>query len=101
MLKDTVLFPANNSSDNALGLAYLPLLTGGTMKLKPIKVSVLNQYIKVLMSNSILNNLRVEGEITNIRISKTAILIFHYAMKYPVYLVLLFLPTQFQKTGTK
>ncbi len=42
------------------------------MKLKPIKVSVLNQYIKkYLMSNSILNNLRVEGEITNIRISKT------------------------------
>lgn len=42
------------------------------MKLKPIKVSVLNQYIKrYLMSNSILNNLRVEGEITNIRMSKT------------------------------
>ncbi len=42
------------------------------MKLKPIKVSNLNQYIKkYLMSNSILNNLRVEGEITNIRMSKT------------------------------
>ena len=42
------------------------------MKIKPIKVSVLNQYIKkYLMSNSILNNLRVEGEISNIRISKT------------------------------
>jgi exodeoxyribonuclease VII large subunit len=42
------------------------------MKLKPIKVSVLNQYIKkYLMSNSILNNLRVEGEISNIRMSKT------------------------------
>jgi exodeoxyribonuclease VII large subunit len=42
------------------------------MKLKPIKVSVLNQYIKkYLMSNSILNNLRVEGEISNIRASKT------------------------------
>ncbi len=42
------------------------------MKLKPIKVSVLNQYVKrYLMSNSILNNLRVEGEITNIRTSKT------------------------------
>jgi exodeoxyribonuclease VII large subunit len=42
------------------------------MKLKPIKVSVLNQYIKkYLMSNSMLNNLRVEGEITNIRMSKT------------------------------
>jgi len=42
------------------------------MKLKPIKVSVLNQYIKkYLMSNSILNNLRVEGEISNIRMSKS------------------------------
>lgn len=42
------------------------------MKLKPIKVSVLNQYIKkYLLSNSILNNLRVEGEISNIRLSKT------------------------------
>ncbi len=42
------------------------------MKLKPIKVSVLNQYIKkYLMSNSILNNLRVEGEVSNIRMSKS------------------------------
>lgn len=42
------------------------------MKLKPIKVSVLNQFIKKsLMSNSILNNLRVEGEITNIKRSKS------------------------------
>jgi exodeoxyribonuclease VII large subunit len=42
------------------------------MKLKPIKVSVLNQYIKkYLTSNSLLNNLRVEGEISNIRMSKT------------------------------
>lgn len=42
------------------------------MKLKPIKVSMLNQYIKkYLMSNSILNNLRVEGEISNIRMSKS------------------------------
>jgi exodeoxyribonuclease VII large subunit len=42
------------------------------MKIKPIKVSVLNQYIKkYLMENSILNNLRVEGEISNIRMSKT------------------------------
>ncbi|MDW5300321.1 MAG: exodeoxyribonuclease VII large subunit [Sedimentibacter sp.] len=42
------------------------------MKLKPIKVSVLNQYIKkYLMSNSILNNLRVEGEISNIRMSRS------------------------------
>ena len=42
------------------------------MKLKPIKVSYLNQYIKrYLTSNAILNNLRVEGEITNIRTSKT------------------------------
>lgn len=42
------------------------------MKLKPIKVSMLNQYIKkYLMSNSILNNLRIEGEISNIRSSKS------------------------------
>lgn len=42
------------------------------MKLKPIKVSALNQFIKkYLSSNSILNNLRVEGEISNIRTSKT------------------------------
>ncbi len=42
------------------------------MKLKPIKVSMLNQYVKkYLMSNSILNNLRVEGEISNIRNSKS------------------------------
>jgi len=42
------------------------------MKLKPIKVSMLNQFIKkYLSSNSILNNLRVEGEISNIRTSKT------------------------------
>jgi len=42
------------------------------MKLKPIKVSVLNQFIKkYLSSNAILNNLRVEGEISNIRTSKT------------------------------
>jgi exodeoxyribonuclease VII large subunit len=42
------------------------------MKLRPIKVSALNQFIKkYLMSNAILNNLRVEGEIANIRMSKT------------------------------
>ncbi|MBP1925421.1 exodeoxyribonuclease VII large subunit [Sedimentibacter acidaminivorans] len=42
------------------------------MKLKPIKVSQLNQFIKkYLSSNSILNNLRVEGEISNLRTSKT------------------------------
>jgi len=42
------------------------------MKLKPIKVSALNQFIKkYLSSNAILNNLRVEGEISNIRTSKT------------------------------
>lgn len=42
------------------------------MKLKPIKVSALNQFIKkYLLSNAILNNLRVEGEISNIRTSKT------------------------------
>lgn len=42
------------------------------MKLKPIKVSALNQFIKkYLSSNAILNNLRIEGEISNIRTSKT------------------------------
>jgi exodeoxyribonuclease VII large subunit len=42
------------------------------MKLKPIKVSQLNQFIKkYLSSNSILNNLRVEGEISNLKTSKT------------------------------
>lgn len=42
------------------------------MKIKPIKVSVLNQFIKkYLTSNPILNTLRVEGEISNIRMSKT------------------------------
>lgn len=42
------------------------------MKLKPIKVTTLNQFIKkYLSSNSILNNLRVEGEISNLRTSKT------------------------------
>lgn len=42
------------------------------MKLKSIKVSALNQYIKnYLKGNSIFNNLRVEGEISNLRISKT------------------------------
>lgn len=42
------------------------------MKLKPIKVSILNKYIKkYLQSNPILNTLRVEGEISNIRISRT------------------------------
>lgn len=42
------------------------------MKLKPIKVSLLNQYIKkYLNSNSIFNNLRVEGEVSNLRTSNT------------------------------
>lgn len=42
------------------------------MKLKPIKVSLLNQYVKkCLKSNSIFYNLYVEGEVSNIRISKT------------------------------
>ncbi len=42
------------------------------MKLKPIKVSLLNQYIKkYLKSNSLFHNLNVEGEISNFRISKT------------------------------
>ncbi len=47
------------------------------MKLKPIKVSMLNQYIKnLLKSNSIFYNLYVEGEISNIKISKTGYTFF-------------------------
>ncbi len=47
------------------------------MKLKPIKVSMLNQYVKnLLKSNSIFYNLYVEGEISNIRISKTGYTFF-------------------------
>ncbi|QSX06815.1 exodeoxyribonuclease VII large subunit [Sedimentibacter sp. zth1] len=42
------------------------------MKIKPIKVSLLNQYVKkIIKSNSIFYNLYIEGEISNIRISKT------------------------------
>ena len=42
------------------------------MKLKPIKVSLLNQYVKkCLKSNSIFYNLYIEGEVSNIRISRT------------------------------
>lgn len=47
------------------------------MKLKPIKVSMLNQYIKnLLKNNSIFYNLYVEGEISNIKISKTGYTFF-------------------------
>lgn len=47
------------------------------MKLKPIKVSMLNQYVKnLLKSNSIFYNLYVEGEISNIKISKTGYTFF-------------------------
>lgn len=42
------------------------------MKLKPIKVSNLNSYIKkYLLGNALLSSLRVEGEVSNIRVSKT------------------------------
>lgn len=42
------------------------------MKIKPINVSMLNQYVKkYFKSNSIFYNLLVEGEVSNIRLSKT------------------------------
>lgn len=47
------------------------------MKLKPIKVSMLNQYVKnLLKGNSIFYNLYIEGEISNIKISKTGYTFF-------------------------
>lgn len=47
------------------------------MKLNPIKVSQLNKYIKKhLSNNSLLNNLYVEGEILNYKVSKNNITYF-------------------------
>lgn len=47
------------------------------MKLNPIKVSELNNYIKkYLSSNALLNNLLVEGEISNFYVSKSGISFF-------------------------
>ncbi len=72
------------------------------MKLKPIKVSVLNQYIKkYLMSNSILNNLRVEGEITNIRMSKTGYTYFSLCDEISCINCVAFFADSISKNGDK
>ena len=53
------------------------LLIGGLMKINPIKVSELNRFIKKhLSTNALLNNLYVEGEISNYKISKNGISYF-------------------------
>lgn len=72
------------------------------MKLKPIKVSDLNQYIKrYLMSNSILNNLRVEGEITNIRMSKTGYTYFSLCDESSCISCVAFFADSISKNGDK
>lgn len=72
------------------------------MKLKPIKVSVLNQYIKkYLMSNSILNNLRVEGEISNIRLSKTGYTYFTLGDENSIINCVAFFADNISKNGDK
>ncbi len=72
------------------------------MKLKPIKVSVLNQYIKkYLMSNSILNNLRVEGEISNIRMSKTGYTYFSLCDETSCINCVAFFTDEISKNGDK
>lgn len=72
------------------------------MKLKPIKVSVLNQYIKkYLMSNSILNNLRVEGEISNIRTSKTGYTYFTLCDETSCINCVAFFADEISKNGDK
>lgn len=72
------------------------------MKLKPIKVSVLNQYIKkYLMSNSILNNLRVEGEISNIRTSKTGYTYFTLCDESSCINCVAFFADEISKNGDK
>lgn len=72
------------------------------MKLKPIKVSMLNQFIKkYLMSNSILNNLRVEGEISNIRMSKTGYTYFSLCDDSSCINCVCFFPDTISKNGDK
>lgn len=72
------------------------------MKIKPIKVSSLNQYIKrYLMSNSILNNLRVEGEITNIRTSKTGYTYFSLCDEASCISCIAFFADTISKNGDK
>lgn len=72
------------------------------MKLKPIKVSVLNQYIKkYLSSNSLLNNLRVEGEISNIRMSKTGYTYFSLCDEVSCINCVAFFADNISKNGDK
>ncbi len=72
------------------------------MILKPIKVSILNQYIKkYLMSNSILNNLRVEGEISNIRMSKTGYTYFSLCDEVSCISCVAFFADSISKNGDK
>lgn len=72
------------------------------MKLKPIKVSILNQYIKkYLMSNSIFNNLRVEGEISNIRLSKTGYTYFSLCDEVSCINCVAFFADNISKNGDK
>lgn len=72
------------------------------MKLKPIKVSVLNQFIKkYIMSNSILNNLRIEGEISNIRISKTGYTYYSLCDEKSCINCVAFYPDTISKNGDK
>lgn len=72
------------------------------MKLKPIKVSHLNQYIKkYLASNSILNNLRVEGEISNIRTSKTGYTYFSLCDEVSCISCVAFFADNISKNGDK
>ena len=72
------------------------------MKIKPIKVSVLNQYIKkYLMGNSILNNLRVEGEISNIRVSKTGYTYFSLCDENSCISCIAFFADTISKNGDK
>ncbi|HOW22039.1 MAG TPA: exodeoxyribonuclease VII large subunit [Sedimentibacter sp.] len=72
------------------------------MKIKPIKVSVLNQYIKkYLMGNYILNNLRVEGEISNIRVSKTGYTYFSLCDENSCISCIAFFADTISKNGDK
>lgn len=72
------------------------------MKLKPIKVSSLNQFIKkYLMSNAILNNLRVEGEVTNLRKSKTGYTYFTLCDEFSCVNCVCFFDEKISKDGDK
>ena len=52
--------------------------TGDIMKIKPLKVSELNNYIrKIIYSNPILNNVTVSGEVRDLRKSKSGYIYFN------------------------